>query len=384
MAERPATDESLADSVRDGIPPEEDLAVRALLPEWRPKRGRRKAEDIEAESEANSATKRQHIRANSAEFTSMFEDPYSAAPTSALQWSAQVSQADLFTAAHVAIAPKVTANQAPTQQQGTAQYMRWQTNSNETPSSYSQSAITPRHNQTFSDNAPFEEPKSAHPSTTSKSPSRARRRHGAAVSSAWPSSSGSGSGSGKLRGRPPSNRSVQEGPFSTFPANPNIREGPFSTFPVNPNIREVPATDSDTTTIQGGSSPGPDNCHDIPSAFSASSQAGQNNQLGVKKPSKLQLQVPEHSGGPVRLATPPRLLINGETDRQAERGHERKTSADYFNKIDDELEDEADDDASVENGNVDWKKRALTLKRKLREKEEELKSIKKRVLEAVM
>lgn len=371
MAERPSTDETLADTVRDGIPPEEDLAVRALLPEWRPKRGRRKAEDIEADTESNSANKRLHIRANSAEFTSMFED-YSAAPTSALQWSAQVSQADLFTAAHVAIAPKVSSSsQAPTQQlnaQGTVQYMRWQTNNNETPSPYPQSAITPTHNHTFPENASFDEPKSALPSVPSKSPSRSRRKHGNAVSSAWPSSSGSGSG--KLRGRPPSNRSVQEGPFSTFPANPNVRE--------------VATTDSDATTIPGSSSPGPDICHDVPSALTLSRQAGQSNQPAVKKPSKLQLQVPEHSGGPVRLATPPRLLINGETDPQAQRGHERRTSADFFHKIDDESEEEADDDASVEDGNVDWKRRALTLKRKLQGKEEELKSIKKRVLEAVM
>lgn len=36
---------------RDGVPPEEDLALRALLPETRPKRGRRKAEDKENEIE---------------------------------------------------------------------------------------------------------------------------------------------------------------------------------------------------------------------------------------------------------------------------------------------------------------------------------------------
>ena len=39
------TDAELAETVREGVPPEEDLAVRALLPEWRPKRERRKADD---------------------------------------------------------------------------------------------------------------------------------------------------------------------------------------------------------------------------------------------------------------------------------------------------------------------------------------------------
>jgi len=65
-------------------------------------------------------------------------------------------------------------------------------------------------------------------------------------------------------------------------------------------------------------------------------------------------------------------------------GHERRSSADFFNAIDDAAEEGIDDDTNVEDDNVDWKKRALTLKRRLQEKEEELKAIKKRVLEAVM
>src|SRR6266536_146806 len=94
---------------------------------------------------------------------------------------------------------------------------RWppQPDGSQTPlSAYPQSAITPTINrgQLWND-----EPRSA---ITPKS--RSRRRHGPAVSSAWPSN-GSAS-SGKLRGRPPSNRSVQDGPFSTFPANPGSRD----------------------------------------------------------------------------------------------------------------------------------------------------------------
>lgn len=104
----------------------------------------------------------------------------------------------------------------------------------------------------------------------------------------------------------------------------------------------------------------------------------------ARRPSKLQLQVPEHAGGPVRLATPPRVLINGETDRQNPSTHERRSSADFFNQLDDgsELDDMEDQEGSI--SNIDWKRRALTLKKKLQEKEEELKAMKRRVLEAVM
>ena len=108
------------------------------------------------------------------------------------------------------------------------------------------------------------------------------------------------------------------------------------------------------------------------------------NASAPKKPSKLQLQVPEHAGGPVRLATPPRVLINGESNRQSSHGHERRSSADFFNQIDEVSEEDVGEDIDEEEGGVDWKKRALTLKRKLIEKEEELRAMKRRVLDAVM
>lgn len=108
------------------------------------------------------------------------------------------------------------------------------------------------------------------------------------------------------------------------------------------------------------------------------------------------------------------MLINGESDRQQHPSGslhnpnlggqllERRSSADFFNGIDDGSEDEGggggDDDegggseevggGSIGNGggggNVDWKRRAMVLKRKLGEKEEELRALKRRVLEAVM
>lgn len=367
--------------MRDDIPPEEDHAIRALLPEWRPKRGRRKVYDLEAENEAASSTnKKQHTRSSSADFTSMFEDQYSAAPSSAIPWSAQPQQTDPWAAAQVAIAPKKpstgqtpnSTNQVSAQNVG--QQMRWRFTSNESPSSpYPQSAITPRN--TFVVTSAIEEPKSAHPSTnTSRSLSGARRRRGAAVSSAWPSTTSTTSG--KLRGRPPGNRSMQDGPFSTFPVNPSTKEGPA--INVSTSRQTSPTLNKETLPLGQ-------------QALTFMQQPAIGDASPLRRPSKLQLQVPEHTGGQVRLATPPRVLINGESKRQTTNNHERRASGDFFNHLD-EMDDD-DDDGKENDGEeggtedddrIDWKRRALTLKRKLMEKEEELKMMKRRVLDAVM
>lgn len=372
VEERPATEESLAETVREGIPPEEDLAVRALLPQWRPKRGRRKAEDIEAEAETTLANKKQNTRSSSADFTSMFDEQYSAAPSSAIPWSAQPQQHDPWAAAQVAIAPKTpSTGQTPSSNQLSAQNMgqqtRWRFTSNETPSSpYPQSAITPRN--AFSANLAFDEPRSAQPSTnSSKSPNRNRKRHGPAVSSAWPSTNSTTSG--KLRGRPPSNRSVQDGPFSTFPVNPNAKETPAISVGTPTHTSPSPSRETPSNTPQSLT-------FNQQPAFGDSSQP--------RKPSKLQLQVPEHAGGPVRLATPPRVLINGERNRQMSVNHERRPSAEYFNDLDEVSEEYGEDDGNEEDENIDWKRRALTFKKRLLEKEEELRTVKRRVLDAVM
>ncbi len=111
-----------------------------------------------------------------------------------------------------------------------------------------------------------------------------------------------------------------------------------------------------------------------------------NTQSIARKPSKLQLQVPAHSGGPVRLATPPRVLINGEINQSMPDHLERRTPADFFTQLDEISEDEQgskgedEDDGTKE----DWRRRAMVLKKKLAEKEDELKTTKRRVLDAVM
>ena len=86
----------------------------------------------------------------------------------------------------------------------------------------------------------------------------------------------------------------------------------------------------------------------------------------------------------MRLATPPTVLINGETDHPMPFRHERRSSADFFNQLEEVTEDEIEEDGDDAGGQVDWKRRALMLKKKLLEKEEELKALKRRVLDAVM
>ncbi|KAA6409795.1 MAG: hypothetical protein FRX48_06407 [Lasallia pustulata] len=384
----PSSEIPHSDLNRDGVPPEEDLALRALLPEWRPKRGRRKAEDVN--NVDTGPLKRVHLDVSTsaaAEDFSSFSDSYSAYTQSAFPWSANPSNADAWAAAQVAIAPRTPgAEHNPTQQPiasqvGTPQ-IRWRLNDREgTPSTpYPRSAITPSH-RTSATPLP-NEPQSAYPQPVSfrASPSRSRRRHGPAVSAAW--SSGSNPTTGKLRGRPPSNRSVRDGPFSTFPANPQTKEVPTISAGT-PTYAAVPASTSDPASSEP---PRPSHYAPTPPSHQNPTPTLHFQPL-ARKPSKLQLQVPEHLGAPVRLATPPRVLINGEMDQPPSpgiHGPERRSSADFFNEVEDTPEEERAEESPDEVDVVDWKRRAMALKRKLRAKEEELQALKRRVMEAVM
>ena len=351
------------------MPPEEDLAIRALVPEWRPKRGRRKADEIDNESQSSS--KRIHREASiNSEGPTAFDDVYSANPQHSFSWSDHYGQPDPWTAATMAIAPKATAGPLAALPSSdplfSSQQRSWRINDQDnapfTP--YPQSAVTPRHDQ--ANTLPMDLPQSAHPHPNAPS-IRARKRHGPAVSAAWQSSGSSSTG--KLRGRPRNSRSIQMGPFSTFPVNPQTQETPTKGGNASAGVAPMEISRDVQTPLDPQSLPLPQ--------FQSS----------VRKPSKLQLQVPQHSGGPVRLATPPRVLINGVGDRPASStsfGHERRSSADFFNEIDDSLDDEIAESIDNDSDRVDWKRRALALKRKLQDKEEELQALRRRVLQAVM
>ncbi|KAL8811360.1 MAG: hypothetical protein Q9223_004012 [Gallowayella weberi] len=368
--ERPPADQRPGETVRDGVPPEEDLALRALLPAFRPKRGRRRADDIDEET--NPSKRPQHNRSTSADFFHAFDEEYSAHPSTAAPWSAQ--QPDAWAAARMAIAPNTpntgrTPSTAQLSAHDATQQLRWKINDQEgTPMTpYPQSAVTPRHN--YSASPSFEEPKSANPAGLK---SRARKRHGPAVSSAWTNASTS---SGKLRGRPPKDRSVTDGPFSTFPANPSNKDSPQgSTGTPTQKITSPPISTQHTSSTPTNPQP----------TIMVTPQSATAENAVARRPSKLQLQVPEHAGGPVRLATPPRVLINGESNQQTSFNHERRSSADFFNQLEEASEYDEVEEREETMSNVDWKRRALALKKKLQEKEDELKSLKRRVLEAVM
>ena len=274
-----------------------------------------------------------------------------------------------WVAAHRAIVPRSTPMMTPEQESAF-----WMDAPGATPSTpYPQSAITPRHSRsTYSNN---DTPQSAHPLTASGS-SHPRKRHGPTVSAAW-SSGGTTAGGKTPRGRPPNNRSVQDGPFSTFPANPQA---------IAPASRTSGATMQTPQSARGSPAPIIEfNRASEPATGTPTTAAAV--QTPTRKPSKLSLQVPQHSGGPVRLATPPpKVLLNGQDGASTHTDsytHDRRSSADFFASVDDEASEvwEDSDDAGDK---VDWRRRALLLKRKLQEKEAELKAMRRRVMEAVM
>ncbi|RMJ27900.1 ARS binding protein Abp2 [Aspergillus sp. HF37] len=287
---------------RDGVPLEEDLALRALVPEWKPKRGRKRTEGSYGDG---LPSKRPQLDTSEGTPQPAASAAHSAVfPQSAIPFSAfpdDMASNDPWIAATSSFGADSSSDAATVHQN---QEFRWRPLERDTsPAGYPQSAIIPRRHRS-SDVLPSTEPKSAVTPSTGEKP-RSRRRHGPAVSSAWLSNSGSSNG--KTRGRPPQKDSAS-GPFSSFPVNPNHNQSdrrPVAKSP--PRI----VLDDDSTYHQ---SPTPN-----------------------ARPGKLQLQVPQHQGAPVRLATPPTLLVNGnDTDRNtdAPNGHSISTGADQVSQVD--------------------------------------------------
>ncbi|KAL5386594.1 hypothetical protein DPSP01_003962 [Paraphaeosphaeria sporulosa] len=300
---------------RDGVPLEEDLAIRALDPKFRPKRGRRKADEGEDDVDMidhSPAPKRPQLD-TSIPFGNILQ------PQSAYPGSAHPDHMEGFLGAHdpwtgSAITPSsaLTAASAPGRMNPnknltpysaspmSGQQLRWRLNTQDNPTTpHPLSAVTPHSaHPDF-----FDEPQSAITPSSSK---RSRRRHGPAVSSAWPSNSASSTG--KLRGRPPSNRSVRDGPFVTFPANPKTKEGP--TIDVNRNPGNL------TPIVERAHSDPPAAEHHFrfpPTPASAVSPTNMDAQIpnASQRGHRLSLQVPQSLGNPVRLATPT-VLVNGQ------------------------------------------------------------------------
>ena len=300
---------------RDGVPLEEDLAIRALDPKFKPKRGRRKADDADEELEAEvdtPARKRPQLD-TSIPFGNALQ-PQSAYPGSAHPdhhmggfltphdpWTAAsaITPASVLNASHRLKQPDNLTPYSASPMSG-GQQIRWRLNSQEPATPHPLSAITPSSAHPF-----FDEPQSA--VTPSSARPRARRRHGPAVSSAW--SANSTTPGGKPRGRPPSNRSTRDGPFVTFPANPSRESTPV-------DMQRHAALTPIAERAQSKSPP-PGPVFRFPptpaSALPPSTGESPIISAGGTQRQRLSLQVPQNIGNPVRLITPT-VLVNGEED----------------------------------------------------------------------
>ena len=214
------------EDLRDGVPLEEDLALRALHPESRPKRGRRKAEDRNDEDDdkdlptskrqqTDAATPLDTLSAMEQLHSSLFTSPHSAVTpnTDMERYLGGALTPDPWSTTTPTIASLGAGSSTPSGQQ----QFRWRAFSKEATTPHPTSAPA------LSLDTPTDGPMTPTITTPLSAKPRSRRRHGPAVSSAWPSSGNPLTG--KLRGRPPSNRSVRDGPFSTFPVNPSGKAG---------------------------------------------------------------------------------------------------------------------------------------------------------------
>lgn len=389
----PPPNEPFPQGGRDGVPLEEDLAIRGLDPAFKPKRGRKKAEDMEDDDHGTPPPKRPQLDTS---FTfSNGNHPQSAFPGSAMPLSAHPDNFvhhDPWTAASMGTPNTNQRGLTPNSALNVAggSHLRWQINNHENPSTpHPMSAVSPM-TERPPDSA-FDEPLSAVTPSSSRKP---RRRHGPAVSSAWPSG-GSGS-SGKLRGRPPQNRSVRDGPYVTFPANPNTKEQPtvdltrHTPDPTPAGIQLMEAAHGQIQTPASAPVPG-QAFRFPPTPASATTQAGPS-PVHSRAGQRLSLQVPQHTGGPVHLVTPT-VLVNGEsnspdkqqssteavpetakvtredlkrllaadllradlTGRKRLRGHEAKTLADtLLTQLSSQGEANAADDNAIFHGQASW------------------------------
>jgi ARS binding protein 2 len=335
---------------RDGVCRDDDLALRALKPEFRPKRGRRRADeagDDMMEPMSALEPKRPHLDtsvvagSSSGAFATPStayphsaypgvtggHDDYDGGPGSKSQW--------LQTPAPT---PNTASSQRPPSAGNAFRFHQHLSanpdNTPTTPHPLSSVPMTPTPMSAHPDSAYPHSTTDEHPHgsaspayLTQSQKMRMRRRHGTAVSSAWPGNNTTPNG--KLRGRPPSNRTVKDGQFISFPANPagsSRKEGPvvdLASARATPTSGAPPltipqqpqsGTAAEQTPIQSASTASPavdspfsmrGSGPQIPTPVSASSQNG-----GKPGRMSLSLQVPQHVGNPVHLVTPT-VMING-------------------------------------------------------------------------
>ncbi|KAL6691101.1 ARS binding protein 2 domain-containing protein [Trichoderma pleuroticola] len=281
--------------VRDGVAIEDDMALRALLPHIRPKRGRKRPEPDDRTD--SPVAQRQRL------------SPPSAVDGPRATWSAH---------------PDARAQGVPMDPSRPGAAAAWGFNDSvQTPlSRYPNSAITPSTRSSFWDDAL--EPRSA--ISPSKPKLSTHRRGPKNVSSAW--KPGGADASVKPRGRPPINRTPVEPsppnppPMTSWAPTPdsNPSDAPVAVVPkdaipmtpdvtqMHPQIRnQVVAPHADAVaSVQART---PSQVHIIATPASSNlAVAGMGiSPLDNARPARpsISLQVPERQGGTVRLATPP-------------------------------------------------------------------------------
>ncbi|KAI1878866.1 hypothetical protein JX265_003043 [Neoarthrinium moseri] len=292
----PTDPNPICEEGRDGVAAEDDMALRALLPQIRPRRGRRKPEDDLNKSPS------QRPRLGSPTFNGDGRQPRLDVSE---PWTAHPDGQRTFL---FPPADQTRSSVLP----GSEPVYQWPSELSQTPmTAYPQSAMTPINGRAFW--ADPSEPRSA------ITPSKAKllgRRHGAkVVSSAW--RSGGSGGTGKTRGRPPINRNV-DSPLSAITdahrgfQTPTLGNGTPTPQPVLP---------IDTSVTPVGAAP-----TSMPTSASTPTSAGPSSRPG--RPGRLSLQVPERAGGNVRLATPPPpvVMINGENTPNVDEQNQAQSS----------------------------------------------------------
>ncbi|KAI0539175.1 ARS binding protein 2-domain-containing protein [Xylaria digitata] len=273
----PVDNNPVCEEGRDGVAAEDDMALRALLPHIRPRRGRKRPEE-----DGLSKSPSQRPRLDSPAFNG---DSHPSRPEALDSWTAHPDSRHAF----VFPPPDPRSSVLPVPSSA----YPWQHDIPREPmSAYPHSAITPTTTR-----GSFW-PESAEPrSAVSPKSKPLGRRHGAkAVSSAWRSIGVSASG--KARGRPPMNRNA-ETPLSAYPSDRSV-SGPPQTmmFDSSPHL-------STPTPVH---MPPPESEPAVRTPEPTSAQSAR-----PSRPGRLSLQVPDRAGGPVRLATPPApiVMVNG-------------------------------------------------------------------------
>ncbi|KAG8162306.1 hypothetical protein KVR01_008071 [Diaporthe batatas] len=284
---------------RDGVAAEDDMALRSLMPQIRPRRGRKRPEN---EDSSRSPSQRPRTESGG-------EDLGGAGGGGGGIQPLELWPAHPGAATGQAVFPSPSQDQfARLNLNMGAPGAAWVgENFTQTPlTAQSYSAMTASPGNGFWPGQSVDTKPAAAPSKP-----KANKRHGAkVVSSAW--RSGGPGGPGKTRGRPPLNRqstssTSEASPFHAFPAQssptyehvsphvtPNITTAVLAASPNHPAASLAPEPQSNLIMNQQQHS-----------AFDASMQEQSHPRTLRSARSRLSLQVPERAGAEVRLASPP-------------------------------------------------------------------------------